>query len=99
MEGCLRQAARPAPSPASGVPHAHQPPASAPTLPLTTHSTHPPRARSCGSGKPRAVTLFVSGTLLGREACPWPMILPGNDGYDPAFDFTKVSFFYCIYST
>ncbi|KAL4421747.1 hypothetical protein ABPG77_009730 [Micractinium sp. CCAP 211/92] len=44
----------------------------------------------CGSGKPKAVSLFAKGTLLGREACPWPMFLPGSDGYDPAFDFTKV---------
>ncbi|KAL4431444.1 hypothetical protein ABPG75_006700 [Micractinium tetrahymenae] len=44
----------------------------------------------CGSGKPQAVSLFASGTFLGRETCPWPMFLPGSDGYDPDFDFVKL---------
>lgn len=60
-------------------------------LPPMHQATRAPCDCSCGSGKPRAVTLFAAGTLLGREACPWPMFLPGSDGYDPAFDFTKVT--------
>lgn len=32
---------------------------------------------------------FVSAVFLGRENCPWPMILNGSDGYNPAFDFTN----------
>lgn len=40
------------------------------------------------------MTLFASATLLGRDACPWPMLLNGTapkgeqSGYDRTFDFT-----------
>ena len=27
--------------------------------------------------------------MLGRERCPWPELLPGTDGEDPAFAFTQ----------
>jgi hypothetical protein len=35
------------------------------------------------------VSVAASATLLpgGREACPWPMLLPGTDGYRREFDF------------
>ena len=32
--------------------------------------------------------MYVEATMLGRERCPWPELLPGTDGHDPAFAFT-----------
>ncbi|PSC74596.1 reticuline oxidase [Micractinium conductrix] len=44
---------------------------------------------SCDEGKKINVPIYASGTFLGREACPWPAFLPGQDGYQPEFDFTN----------
>lgn len=44
---------------------------------------------SCDNGTEANVSVAASATLLpgGREACPWPMLLPGTDGYRREFDF------------
>ena len=67
------------------------------SLPPSRHGTLPanlpaclpcPPACSCdGEDKAQTVTLFAQGTLLGRDKCPWPMILAGQDGYNSLFDF------------
>ena len=52
-------------------------------------SARPAHPRSCDEGKKINVPIYASGTFLGREACPWPAFLPGQDGYQPEFDFTN----------
>lgn len=43
------------------------------------------------SGKKEQVPIYLKGVDLGRALCPWPEIVKGSPGYDPAFNFISSS--------
>ncbi|KAI8110834.1 hypothetical protein M9434_004408 [Picochlorum sp. BPE23] len=43
------------------------------------------------SGKKEQVPIYLKAVDLGRALCPWPEIVKGSPGYDPAFNFISSS--------
>lgn len=43
------------------------------------------------SGKKENVPIYLKAVDLGRALCPWPEIVQGSPGYDPAFNFISSS--------
>jgi hypothetical protein len=86
------RACHPAPPPPSAASQQAPPRASLAALPSPACNgcrspAGPPC--SCADGKEYSIDVRAGGTLLpgGRDSCPWPMFLPGSDGYSPEFDF------------